>query len=137
VIRYTESLEGIEPQDLDGFFVGWPNPPSPETHLRLLNGSDHVVLAIDERIGRVVGFITAISDGVLSAYIPHLEVLPEYQGQGIGSELMRQMLNRLRTLYMVDLLCDEEVQPFYERLGMRRALGMAARNYDRQSGTGL
>ena len=136
MIRYTESLEGIEPQDLDGFFVGWPNPPSPETHLRLLNGSDHVVLAIDERAGRVVGFITAISDGVLSAYIPHLEVLPEYQGQGIGSELMRQMLNRLRDLYMVDLLCDEDIQPFYERLGMRRMLGMAVRNYDRQSGPG-
>ena len=136
MIRYTESLEGIEPQDLDGFFVGWPNPPSPETHLRLLNGSDHVVLAIDERAGRVVGFITAISDGILSAYIPHLEVLPEYQGQGIGSELVRRMLRRLGTLYMVDLLCDEDVQPFYDRLGMRRMLGMAVRNYDRQSGTG-
>ena len=136
MIRYTESLEGIEPQDLDGFLVGWPNPPSPETHLRLLNGSDHVVLAIDERAGRVVGFVTAISDGILSAYIPHLEVLPEYQGQGIGSELTRRMLNRLRSLYMVDLLCDEQFQPFYERLGMRRMLGMAVRNYDRQSGRG-
>ena len=136
MIRYTESPEDIEPQDLDGFFVGWPNPPSAETHLRLLNGSDHVVLAIDETAGRVVGFITAISDGVLSAYIPHLEVLPEYQGQGIGSELVRRLLARLRDLYMIDLLCDADVQPFYERLGLRRALGMAVRNYDRQSGSG-
>jgi ribosomal protein S18 acetylase RimI-like enzyme len=135
MIRYTESLEGIEPQDLDGFFVGWPNPPSPETHLRLLNGSDHVVLAIDERSDRVVGFITAASDGVLSAYIPLLEVLPEYQRQGIGSELTRRMLQRLRTLYMVDLICDEHVQPFYERFGMRRMRGMAVRNRDRQAGT--
>ena len=135
MIGYTESLDGIEPQDLDGFFVGWSRPPSPETHLRLLNGSDHVVLAIDETVGRVVGFITAISDGVLSAYIPHLEVLPEYQGQGIGSELVRLMLARLRTLYTVDLLCDEAVQPFYERLGMRPARGMAIRNDDRQSGS--
>ena len=134
MIRYTESVDGIEPQDLDGFFVGWPNPPSAETHLRLLNGSDHVVLAIDEVAGRVVGFITAISDGVLSAYIPHLEVRPEYQGQGIGSELVRRMLHRLRDLYTIDLLCDADVQPFYERLGMRRMQGMAVRNYDRQSG---
>ena len=136
MIRYTESPQNIEPRDLDGFFVGWPNPPSAETHLRLLHGSDHVVLAIDETVGRVVGVITAISDGVLSAYIPHLEVLPAYQGRGIGSELVRRMLDRLRDLYMVDLLCDADVQPFYERLGMRRALGMAVRNYDRQSGSG-
>ena len=126
-IHYTESLEGIEPQDLDGFFVGWPNPPSPETHLRLLNGSDHAILAIEELSGRVVGFITAISDGVLSAYIPLLEVLPDHQGQGIGSELTRRMLQRLRTLSMIDLHCDEDVQPFYERLGMRRMHGMGVR----------
>lgn len=136
MIRYTESLDGIEPQDLDGFFVGWPSPPSPETHLQLLNGSDHAILAIDETTGRVVGFVTAVSDGFLSAYIPLLEVLPDHQGQGIGSELTTRMLWRLRTLYMVDLRCDEAVQPFYERLGMRRALGMAVRNYERQSGTG-
>jgi ribosomal protein S18 acetylase RimI-like enzyme len=134
MIRYTESVDGIEPQDLDGFFVGWPRPPSAETHLRLLNGSDHVILAIDEFAGRVVGFITAISDGVLSAYIPLLEVRPEYRRRGIGSELVRRMLHRLRDLYMVDLLCDADVQPFYERLGLRRMQGMALRNYDRQSG---
>ena len=39
------------------------------------------MLARDDA-GRVVGFVTAISDGVLSAYIPLLEVLPEYQGAG-------------------------------------------------------
>ena len=41
-----------------------------------------------ERSGQVVGFITAISDGVLSAYIPLLEVLPGWRSQGIGGELV-------------------------------------------------
>jgi hypothetical protein len=30
--------------------------------------------------GRVIGFITAVTDKVLSAYIPLLEVLPAYRG---------------------------------------------------------
>jgi GNAT superfamily N-acetyltransferase len=81
-----------------------------------------------------VGFITAISDGVLAAYIPLLEVLPAWQGQGIGAELVRRMQAQLQRFYMVDLLCDPEVQPFYERLGLHRATGMLLRNYDRQSG---
>jgi hypothetical protein len=34
---------------------------------------------------------------------------------------------------MVDLLCDPDVQPFYERLGMRRATGMLIRHFDRQA----
>lgn len=134
MIIYTESSDGINPADLQGFFVGWPNPPSPEVHLKLIAGSDHVVLAKDDESGRVIGFITAITDGVLSAYIPLLEVLPEFQGRGIGQELAKRMIHKLNTLYMVDLLCDVNVQPFYEALGLQKAHGMCLRNYARQSG---
>ena len=137
MIRYTESIAGIEPRHLHGFFVGWPHPPSPETHLRLLANSDHVVLARDETTGAVVGFVTALTDGVLSAYIPHLEVLPTYQGRGIGQALVRRLLERLGPLYMVDLLCDPPLEPFYARFGMRPAFAMAIRNYDRQAGPGV
>jgi len=137
MIWYSESADDLTAADLQGFFVGWPNPPAPETHLRLLRGSSHIVLARDgemEQGGAVVGFITAVSDGVLSAYIPLLEVLPEYQDRGIGSELVRRMVDRLSDYYMVDLLCDTELQPYYERFAMRRATGMMLRNYDRQAG---
>jgi GNAT superfamily N-acetyltransferase len=127
VIDYTESLDEIEPRHLEGFFVGWPHPPSPETHLRLLSGSDYVVLAIDVERGQVVGYVTALTDGVLSCFIPLLEVLPAYQGQGIGQALMTRMLDRLGHLPNVDLLCDSDVVPFYERFGMKPAQGMVLR----------
>lgn len=133
MITYQNSAEDISAEQLIGFFVGWPNPPVPENHLRILQGSDYVVVARDPTTGRIVGFITAITDGVSSAYLPHLEVLPAYQGQGIGSELMRRMLAQLAHLYGIDLLCDADMQPFYERLGLRRMMGMAMRNYSRQS----
>ena len=128
MIDYVDTVEGITEQDLKGFFVDWPKPPSPQTHLRLLANSDHIVLAVDSKTGHVVGFITAITDGVLSAYIPFLEVLPAYQGRGIGSELIRRMLAKLSKLYMVDLLCDAELQPFYARFAMTPATGMMVRN---------
>ena len=122
MIRYAYSTEGVSPGDLAGFFAGWPNPPSPVTHRTLLDGSAEVVLVVDDDSGRVVGFITAVSDGVLS-YIPFLEVVTEYRRRGIGSELVRQMLARLERFYMVDLLCDTELQAFDESLGMTRASG--------------
>jgi len=132
VISYSDSVEGVLADDLQGFFVGWPNPPSPETHLALLRGSSHVVLALDD--GRVVGFVTAVTDGVLSAYVPLLEVLPDYGGRGIGGELMHRMLDKLAGLYMVDLVCDPETKPFYERFGMSPVTGMAIRDHERQAG---
>jgi ribosomal protein S18 acetylase RimI-like enzyme len=49
-----------------------------------------------------------LSDGVLTACIPWLEVLPEYQGQGIGSELMRRLLDGTERFYSVDLVCEAE-----------------------------
>jgi ribosomal protein S18 acetylase RimI-like enzyme len=134
MIEYLFDASTIKAAQLHGFFVGWPNPPAPETHLRLLKKSAEVVLAMDTKTQRIVGFITAITDGVLSAYIPLLEVLPEYQGQKIGQTLVAKMLERLKSLYMIDLLCDAELQPYYEKMGMHRAVGMLVRNYERQSG---
>ena len=133
-ISYRDTHDGIVPAQLAGFFVDWPAPPTPETHLRILAGSDYVVLALDEAAGAVVGFVTAVTDGVLAAYIPLLEVLPAYQGRGVGTELTTRILARLGHLYMVDLLCDPDVQPFYARLGMHPAAGMHVRRYDRQPG---
>lgn len=131
-IAYRADAEGLEPAQLRGFFVGWPHPPSPERHLEILRGSHAVELALDG--DRVVGFVTAISDGVLAAFIPLLEVLPEYQGRGVGSELTRRMLERLRRFYMVDLCCDADLEPFYARLGLRTwDRGMGLRNYEAAS----
>lgn len=132
--RYTQSVSGILPSHLTGFFVGWPNPPSPERHLAILKAASHVVLAVDDTTGHVIGFTYAISDGILSAYIPLLEVLPEYRKQGIGQELVRRLLDQLKDFYMVDLICDDDLRTFYETLGMKYHGGMIIRNYNRQSG---
>lgn len=135
MIRYTDTLENITPAMLTGFFQGWPHPPSPQRHLQILKNSSYVVLAMDDERNRVVGFINAISDGILCAYIPLLEVLPEYRRQGIGKELTNRMLARLKNLYMIDLVCDESLAPFYVACGMSPAAGMVMRNYETQSGT--
>ena len=132
-VIYQDDIQGVAVEHLVGFFEGWPNPPSPETHLRLMQASDRVSLA-RLACGKVVGFVTAVTDGVLSAYVPLLEVLPEYQGRGIGTILMERVLCQLDGLYMVDLTCDPELQPYYARMGFRESVGMSLRRYDRQSG---
>lgn len=133
--RYHDDLAQVAPTDLVGFFVGWPNTPTPSTHFRLLGRSSQFVVATEPGSSRVIGFVTALTDGVLSAYISHLEVLPEHRGRGVGGELVRQILARLDPIYMVDLICDPEVQPFYEALGLTKYSGMILRNYLAQAGT--
>lgn len=131
---YKMSIDGITIEMLERFFVDWSNPPSPETHLRLLKNSWKVIVALDEESGKVVGFITAISDKVLTAYIPLLEVLPEYKNKRIGKELVKLMLSELNDIYMVDLCCDDDLVAYYNKFGMAKSNGMIQRNYAMQSG---
>lgn len=126
-IEYTTDLSGVEADHLRGFFQGWPSPPTAERQLDILRGSFRVVLAREQGDPHVVGFVNALSDGVLSAFVPLLEVLPSYRGRGIGSELMRRLIDELGDLYAVDVVCDPELRPFYERFGMQPLLAMALR----------
>jgi predicted N-acetyltransferase YhbS len=130
VIHYTDDLASVREDMLHGFFVGWPRRPSTGQHLAVLRGSYRSVVAIDDADDLVVGFVNMISDGVLSAFIPWLEVLPEYQGQGIGGELMRRILEGTERFYSVDLVCDAALVPYYARFGMRGASSALLRNPD-------
>lgn len=133
-IRITSSLEHVTPADLrGGFWDGWPDHPSPERHLDLLRGSLAVALAVDANDG-VVGFANAVGDGVLTAYIPLLEVLPEHRGNGLGTRLVEHLVDELAPCYMIDVACDDDVVPFYARLGFTRSNAMIKRDYAAQSG---
>jgi predicted N-acetyltransferase YhbS len=126
LIRYTDDLTSVGEDMLHGFFVGWPRRPSLSQHLAVLRESYRSVVAIDDE--RVVGFVNMLSDGVLTAFIPWLEVLPGYQGQGIGSELMRRILAGTERFYSVDLVCDAAFVPYYARLGMDAASSAVLRH---------
>lgn len=129
-VIYTNNLESVRENQLAGFFVGWPQHPDPAAHLAILRGSYTAWLAIDHE--RCVGFINALSDGVFCAYLPLLEVLPEYQGQGIGTELLQRMVDSLKSMYAIDIVCDESIVPFYSAKGFIRCAGMVQRNYANQ-----
>lgn len=133
-IEITTSLDGITAERLSGgFWEHWPTPPSPERHLDLLHGSRAVALALSAD-GTVVGFANAVGDGVLSAYIPLLEVLPAHRGAGIGTRLIERLIDELSPCYMIDVACDDDVVPFYDRLGFTRGNAMVRRDYAAQAG---
>jgi ribosomal protein S18 acetylase RimI-like enzyme len=125
MIKYTSNIDDISSDKLEGFFVGWAKPLTKEQHYNHIANCAYFVLAMDD--DKVIGFISALSDGIGCAFIPLIEVLPEYQKRGIGSELMRQMLEILKDISSIDLMCDENVQGFYEKFGMKKLSGMAIR----------
>ncbi len=124
-ISYMNSTEGLRQDHLEDFFEGWVVAPSNETRLEMLRNSYAVWLAFDGDL--CAGFINALSDGVFYSYIPLVEVVPAYRGQGIGSELVRRMLKTLGRMYAIDIVCDEAIATFYEKLDFAKSTAMIKR----------
>jgi ribosomal protein S18 acetylase RimI-like enzyme len=127
LVEYVISDPSLKAEDLQGFCVGWKEPLTERTLYRALKGSYRYVIARDGQ-GTVAGFVSAISDEVFAAYIPLLEVRPEYQGKGVGTSLMERLLAQLSGMRVVDLMCDAPLEAFYARLGMYPMRGMRASN---------
>ena len=76
-----------------------------------------------------MGIITALSDKIHWAFIPYLEVIPAYQNQKIGKQLMELMLEKTKEIVCIDLTCDKKMQVFYKQFGMVASHGMIIRRY--------
>jgi len=97
----------------------WSSAQKPELLHKALLASHSLCTAWDGT--KLVGLGNAISDGYLVVYYPHLLVLPEYQGRGIGTELMRRLMARYDGFHQHMLVADGRALDFYRKCGFERA----------------
>ena len=97
----------------------WSSAQKPELLHKALLASHSLFTAWEST--RLVGLGNAISDGYLVVYYPHLLVLPEYRGQGIGTELMRHLMARYGGFHQHILVADGRALDFYRKCGFERA----------------
>ena len=99
--------------------VGWTNYTTNPTMLK--NALEHSLFLISARDeeGNLIGFLRAVGDGFSIVYIQDIIVLPEYQRQGIGTQLLRQTLEYFKEVYQMILTTDSELKTlaFYESNG--------------------
>ena len=69
--------------------------------------------------GRLVGFLRAVGDGASILFIQDIVVHPDCQRRGIGTALMRAILERYPAVYQTELATDntEKAVAFYRSLG--------------------
>ena len=97
----------------------WSSAERPELLYKALVNSHSLVTAWDGQ--KLVGLGNAISDGYLVVYYPHLLVLPEYRGRGIGTRLMHMLMSRYDGFHQHALLADGRAIQFYRKWGFERA----------------
>ena len=95
--------------------VGMASRP-PELLQRAFAASAVVVFAYVD--GRPVGFGRAISDGAYQAAVYEMAVVPEFQKQGIGARILKDILDRLPGCNVI-LYASPGKEDFYRKLGFR------------------
>jgi len=98
--------------------VGW-NEVDPEGVERgLQNALFSLCLLHGEKL---IGCARVVGDGGLYFYIQDVIVLPEYQGRGLGRQLMHRVMayieQHARSGAFVGLMAAEGVAPFYHKYG--------------------
>jgi len=117
----------LKADELDPFFQHWKSPPSTAIRVALLKGSDFIATARDNN--SLIGFITAISDHAMHAFITLVEVLEPYQGKGIGKRLVELATDHYKGSYDIVLITDPDKGPFYKKLGFAEIYGMHIRDF--------
>jgi GNAT superfamily N-acetyltransferase len=114
-VQIDESLEGIDWAQVKADLVAdqFDNGRSAEALRRSFEQSQHVVFARDG--ARVVGMARLLSDGVCNAYLVDVWTASAYRRRGIGSTIVRYLLDRVPGQHVG--LQTGDRQDFYAALG--------------------
>ena len=118
-ITYTNVISA-EDYNMLRSSAGWPTIHT-EQAIAGLQGSALVIAVKDGE--RTVGTARLVWDGGYAALIKDVLVLPDYQGQGIGTAMMTQIMDYLKSKLkpgysiQIDLMSVHGKERFYEKFG--------------------
>ena len=97
--------------------MGWHDRVAdPEKFKAMMESTSRTVVAVDG--SRIVGFARALCDEVSNGYISMVGVAADKRGQGIGSELVRQLMRKDAGITWV-LRAGRGSSGFWERMGFK------------------
>jgi GNAT superfamily N-acetyltransferase len=108
--------------------LGWNDflKLSPNQLLTAMKKSFYSVYAYAGSKSRLIGTGRVVSDGVITACLCGLGVLPDYRRRGIGAEISKKLANYCKQHNLhIQFFCEESLVPYYEKAGFRKfAIGM-------------
>lgn len=107
--------------------VGFGRPSLTQIEIALKNSIYTVSWEVD---GKIVGMGRLVGDGARIFYLQDIFIHPKYQGQGIGTEIVKRLLSYIENLQlencsgpyqiMVGLMAANGKESFYERFGFKK-----------------
>ncbi len=123
MITYTDKKD-FSVSDLEQLFksVDWLSGNYSDRLKKALDNCETVFTAWDG--DKLVGLVNAIDDSELTAYVHYLCVNPDYQGRGIGGELLNRIKDKYKNyLYIILIAENEELVKYYKQNGFEHVEG--------------
>ncbi len=112
--------------------VGWTAyTDAPDALRRGFAGSLLTLAAYEGKT--LAGLVRAVGDGATVVLVQDLLVFPQYQRRGIGTALMRAVMERFADVRQLQLMTDdtEKTLAFYRSLGLRELSDFGGRGFMR------
>ena len=112
--------------------VGWTAYTEDPDALR--EGFARSLLTLAAYEGKTLaGIVRAVGDGATVVLVQDLLVFPQFQRRGIGTALMRAMMERFANVRQLQLLTDDtgKTLAFYRSLGLRELSAFGCRGFMR------
>ena len=115
--------------------VGWVNYTKDPERLAEAYRRSLCTLAAYHR-GELAGIVRAVGDGHSILYIQDLLVLPQFQRRGVGTALIRAVLEKYPRVYQTVLMTDDSpaTAAFYGSLGFKSVQSMGCAAYLKMRG---
>lgn len=116
-ITYTFKTEQLTKDNIQQLFlsVEWESASHPNDLYNAILNSHSVVTAWDNE--RLIGLANAMSDEAMAVYFHYVLTDPAYQGQGVGKEIMKMMLEKYEKMHTKVLVSYPKAVGFYKSLG--------------------
>ena len=112
--------------------VGWTNYTQKPQMLKkaYLHSLKSYAAYIDNKL---VGIIRVVGDGASVVFVQDLLVYPQYHRQGIGTALLKRIMEEYNSVYQLHLLTDntEKTIAFYKSLGFLMDTDIECRAFSR------
>lgn len=110
--------------------VGWTAYTDDPAALR--NGFANSLLALAAyEEAELAGLIRVVGDGHTVVFVQDILVRPQFQRRGIGSALLRAVLDRYANVRQIELVTDDtpETTSFYRSIGFQELTALGCRGF--------
>jgi ribosomal protein S18 acetylase RimI-like enzyme len=113
-------MDGIDLDELSALFEASPPMGNKKpADLKIAFGNSMFVCFVHDD-GKLVGAGRALADGVYTAYISDIAILPGYRGIGLGKQLVAELLRMAAGHKKIILYSVPGSEGFYAKFGFRR-----------------